>query len=46
MNTNFHCTKMTKAKALCKCLSIIRLDSVVRANRRYYIQTVLEECKN
>ena len=46
MNTNFHCTKMTKAKALCKCLSTIRLDSVVRANRRYYIQTVLEECKN
>ena len=44
--TNFYCKKMPKEKALCKCLSIIMLDSVAGANRRYYIQTVLEECKN
>ena len=46
MITNFNCKKTPKEKALCKCLSIIMLDSVDRANKRYYIQTVLEECKH
>ena len=36
---------MPKAKAPCKCLSIIMLDSVIKANKKYYPQTLLEECK-
>ena len=36
---------MPKEIAPCKCLSIIMLDSVIRANKRYYPQTFLEECK-
>ena len=36
---------MPKEKASCKCLSIIMLDSVIKANKKYYPQTVLEECK-
>ena len=37
--------KMPKEKAPCKCLSIIMLDSVIKANKKYYPQTFLEECK-
>ena len=36
---------MQKEKTLCKCLSIIMLDSVIKANKKYYPQTLLEECK-
>ena len=36
---------MPKEKAPCKCLSIIMLDSVIEAKKRYYPQTFLEECK-
>ena len=43
--TNFHNKKMPKEKAPCKCLSIIMIDSVIKANKTYYPQTVLEECK-
>ena len=43
--TNFHNKKIPKEKAPCKCLSIIILDSVVKANKKYYPQTLLEECK-
>ena len=43
--TNFHKNKITKEKAPCKCLSIIMLDSVVKANKIYYPETPLEECK-
>ena len=45
MITNFHNNKMPKEKAPCKCLSIIMLDSVIKANKKYYPQTFLEECK-
>ena len=45
MITNFHNKKMPKEKAPCKCLSIIMIDSVVRANKKYYPQTFLEKCK-
>ena len=41
----FHHKKMPKEKATCKCLSIIMLDSVIKANKKYYPQTLLEECK-
>ena len=45
MITNFHNKKMSKEKALCKCLAIIMLDSVIRANKENYSQTLLEKCK-
>ena len=45
MIKNFHNKKMPKEKASCKCLSIIMLDSVIKANKKYYTQTLLEECK-
>ena len=43
--TNFHNKKMPSEKAPCKCLSIIMIDSVIKANKKYYPQTLLEECK-
>ena len=43
--TNFHNKKMPKEKAPCKCLSIIMIDSVIKANKKHYPQTLLEECK-
>ena len=43
--TNFHNKKMPKEKASCKFLSIIMIDSVIKANKKYYPQTFLEECK-
>ena len=43
--TNFHSKKIPKEEAPCKCLSIIMLDSVIKAKRKYYPQTLLEECK-
>ena len=45
MIKNFHNKKMPKEKAPCKCLSIIMLDSVIKANKKYYPQILLEECK-
>ena len=44
MITSFHNKKMPKEKAPCKCLSIIMLDSVIKANKKYP-QTLIEECK-
>ena len=43
--TNFQNKEMPKEKAPCKCLLITMLDSVVKANKKYYPQTLLEECK-
>ena len=43
--TNFHNKKMPKEKEPCKCLSIIMIDSVIKANKKYYPQALLEECK-
>ena len=45
MITNFHNKKMPKEKSPCQCLSIIMLDSVIKANKKFYPQTFLEECK-
>ena len=42
MITNVHDKKIPKEKAP---LSIIMLDSVIKANEKYYPQTLLEECK-
>ena len=44
MITNLHNKKIPKEKSPCKCLSIIMLDSVIKANKKYYPQTFLEEC--
>ena len=45
LTTNFHNKKMPKEKAPCKCISIVMIDSVIKANKKYYPQTSLEECK-
>ena len=37
--------KVAKENASCKCLSLIMLDSVIRVNKKYYPQTLLEEYK-
>ena len=42
---NFHKNKIPKENVPCKCLSIIMLDSVIKANKKYYLQMLLEECK-
>ena len=36
---------MSKEKAPCNCLSIIMLDSITKAKKKYYPQTLLEEYK-
>ena len=43
--TNFHNKKTPKEKAPCRCLSIIMIDSIIKANNKYYPQPLLEECK-
>ena len=45
VNTNFQGKKVPKENASYKCLSLIVLDSVIRVNKKYYPQTLLEECK-
>ena len=45
MITNFQSKKIPKEKVPCKCLSIIILDSVIKTKKKYYPQTLLEECK-
>ena len=44
-NINFQGKKIPKENASYKCLSLIMLDSVITANKKYYSQTLLEECK-
>ena len=36
---------MPKENVPCKCLSIIVLNSVIKAKKKYYPQTLLEQCK-
>ena len=45
VNTNFQGKKISKENASYKCLSLIMLDSVIRANKKHYHQILLEECK-
>ena len=45
MITNFQSKKIPKEKATGNCLSIIMIDSIIKANKKYYPQTILEECK-
>ena len=46
VNTNFQGQKVPKENASYKCTSLIMLDSVIRINKKYYPQTLLEECKH
>ena len=41
VNTNFQGKKIPKENTSCKYLSLIILDSVVRVNKKYYPQTLL-----
>ena len=43
--TNFHNKKMPQEKVPCECLAIIMIDSVIRTNKKYYPQALLEEYK-
>ena len=45
VNTNFLGKKVPKENASYKCLSLIILDSLIRANKKFYPQILLEECK-
>ena len=45
MITNFQSNKIPKEKARRKSLSIIMLDSVIKAKKKYYPQTLFGECK-
>ena len=44
--TNFHNKKMHPKKAPCKCLSMIKIDSVIQANKKYYPQKLLEDSES
>ena len=45
VNTNFQGKKVPKGNASYKCLSLIMLDSIIRVNKKYYPQILMEECK-
>ena len=45
VNTKFQGKKIPKKNSLYKCLSLVMLDSVIRVNKKYYLQTLLEECE-
>ena len=45
VNTNFQGKKVPKENASYKCFSLIMLDSVIRAKKKYQSETLLEECK-
>ena len=45
VNTNFQGKKIPKENKSYKSLSLIMLDFVIRVNKKYYPQTLLEECK-
>ena len=45
VNANLQDKKVPKENASYKCLSLIMLDSVIRANEKFYLQTLSEECK-
>ena len=45
INKNFQGKKIPIQNASYKCLSLIMLDSAIRVNKKYYPQTLLEECK-
>ena len=46
VDTNFHSKKVPKENASYKCLLLIMLDFIVKVKKKYYPQTLLEECKH
>ena len=45
VNTHFPGKEVPNEDASYKCLSLIVLESVIRVDKKYYPQTLLEECK-
>ena len=45
VNTSFQGNKMPKENVSYNYASLIILDSAIRVNKKYYPQTLLEECK-
>ena len=45
VNINFQGQKVPTEKVSYKCISLVMLDSVIRVNKKYYPQLLLEECK-
>ena len=45
VNTNLEGKRMPKGNAPYKCLSLIMVDSVIKASKKYYSQILLEEYK-
>ena len=45
VKANFQGKKIPKENASHKFLSLIMLDSVIKVNKKYYPQTLLEKCK-
>ena len=45
VHTNFKGKEIPKLNTSCNCLSLIMLDSVIKVNKTYYPQTLLEKCK-
>ena len=45
VNTNLQGKKVPKENVSYKCLSLIMLGSVIRVNKKYYPQTLSEQCK-
>ena len=45
VNISFQGKKVPKEGVSSKCISLIMLDSVIRVNKKYYPQTLLEECQ-
>ena len=43
VNTNFQSKKIPTENTPCKDLSLIVLNSVIKVNKKYYPQTLLEE---
>ena len=49
IKTNFHNidnenNKLPEKNKLYKCVSLISLDSIIKINKKYYPQTLLQEC--
>ena len=45
VNTNFHYDKMPQEGSHFTFLSVIKIHSVFKMDKNYYLQVVLEECK-
>ena len=45
VNTNFQGKKVPKENASYKCWSLVMLDFVIKASKKYYPQELVEECK-